>query len=379
MLFAGFSLFAQTRPAVFFFLEPIIGISIDLKDNELIARMLINEIRARNCALVETPHGADFILSGTLNPYYEDEYSVDEPLSKYGPPAVTYSYNTSLYDSGQNVYIFQLTLRDVKTYKMILQQNLYYASLDDIYDFFPLLVYNLFSYISDTYKPGINTLSPNRHSVGNATGVTNVNDTEVWKNKWLYLRTSFDFPITFYKLQGDGLIAGTGVYNGDYDTPGRVSPLDNTVMALPAATLGLEVQFLNWCSIEPKIQAGWESLNDTDYMSLTAGLELKFPIKLIRNVLLEPYGAVAFPIPLPETSEFFDSFPIVAVGGGFQLGLKGGKPGAVFIDVNYMYYLGDAEMKNHYGELYPNPAVIHYHRSVIGLGLGYKFGFINRK
>jgi hypothetical protein len=43
-----------------------------------------------------------------------------------------------------------------------------------------------------------------------------------------------------------------------------------------------------------------------------------------------------------------------------------------------MYY-GDTGINNHYGDLYPTPSVINYNRSVIGLGVGYKIGVINRK
>ena len=45
---------------------------------------------------------------------------------------------------------------------------------------------------------------------------------------------------------------------------------------------------------------------------------------------------------------------------------------------NYMYF-GDVGRINPHGDLYPNPKVIHYRRSVIGLGIGYKVGFIDRK
>jgi hypothetical protein len=299
-------------------------------------------------------------------------------IDKYGPPAATYSYNTSLYDSEvKSVYLFQLTLRNVETYKMILQQNLYYSSLDDVYDFFPLLVYNLFSYISDTYSFKLVLGTPPDQQFAEQ-------KPEDWKNKWLYARASFDFPVTIYKLKGDGLIANTGVYNGDPDKPNsadfRVQALDNKVVTLPAGTLGIEVQFLNWLSVEPKFQVGWEYINDTDLVSLAAGLDVKVPVKLIRNVLLEPYGAVSFPISTSASLSIFDSFPIAAVGGGLQVGIRGGKSGIFFLDTSYMYYLGDAAgLKNPYGDLFPNPPVIYHQRSVIGLGFGYKHGFINRK
>jgi hypothetical protein len=233
-------------------------------------------------------------------------------------------------------------------------------------NFFPLLVYNLFSYISEAYAYNFNLTMQKEKP-------------EDWKNKWLYLRASFDFPITYYKLKGDGLRDGTFVYDGDIKAPARFSPVDNKIVALPAATAGFEVQFLNWCSIEPKFQVGWEKLNNVDFASLAAGVDVRFPIKLIRNVILEPYISAAFPIPTSASKKVFDSFPIVAAGGGFQFGLKGRESGSVFIDTSYMYCIGDAGMDNPYGSLYPNPSVIHHQRSVIGLGIGYKFGFINRK
>jgi hypothetical protein len=130
--------------------------------------------------------------------------------------------------------------------------------------------------------------------------------------------------------------------------------------------------------LEPKVQLGWEYLNDMDFFSIEAGAELKFPLKFMKNVVIAPYGAVSFPVPLFSTDSIFDHFPLLGFGGGIQLGIKGGKSGTVFVDVNYMYY-GDVGIYNHYGDLYPNPPVIHYQRSVIGLGIGYKIGFIDRK
>jgi hypothetical protein len=194
-----------------------------------------------------------------------------------------------------------------------------------------------------------------------------------WRNKWLYLRASFDFPITFYKLMSDGLAPGKVITN-----PGgtRTVPLDNIVVALPAVTLGIEVQLLKWLSIEPKFLAGWESLNDEDFYTMAAGLELKFPLKFVKHVMLEPYAAALYPI-LPST-DFFDSYPIIGFGGGMQVGIRGGKPGVLFMDINYMYF-GDTGMYNLYKDAYPEPPVVHYKRSAIGLGIGYKFGLINRK
>ncbi|MDR0442311.1 MAG: hypothetical protein LBH44_02775 [Treponema sp.] len=204
-------------------------------------------------------------------------------------------------------------------------------------------------------------------------------DNDDWQNKWLYLRLSFDFPITFYTLQGDGLHKDVGVYGYDKDNKLRVSPLDNRVSALPGITLGVEVQFLNWMSVEPNFQVTWEYLNDKDFINLAMGFELKFPLKFVKNLVLEPYGAISFPLAASDTvSKIFASYPAIAFGGGFHGSIKRGETDAVFIDINYMYF-GDVGIYNHFDKLYPMPEVIQFQRSVIGIGIGYKFGLLDRK
>ena len=103
-------------------------------------------------------------------------------------------------------------------------------------------------------------------------------------------------------------------------------------------------------------------------------IEQKFPIKPSKHFMLEPYGAVSFPM---DTSSNAVNFPKMGLGGGFQFGVKGGNMGAFFVDINYIYYLGNVTVKNtdtHYSE----PKNIDYNRFVLGLGIGYKFGIFNR-
>jgi hypothetical protein len=370
----SFPLFAQTPPKAFIFLQPITGTGTGSDDKEYINKMLVNEIYARNCVLLDTPHGTDYILFGMITPYYYG-YG-DSYLKTATPAAATYTYNTMLQNTAAELYILQLTLRKTNTNETLVQQTLFFASIDDVYNFFPLLVHNLFAPILGyNVPPQVTGKQPFSFAQ-----IFDTEDEEAdsWRNKWLYFRGSFDFPITYYALLGDGLVGGIGIHNGDeINSPTRVAPIDNRIVAMPAGTFGFEVQFLNWMSIEPIFQVGWESLNDRNLVNLAAGAELKFPLKFMKNVVVEPYGAVSFPIP-GVISNVFDSFPLLGFGGGLQLDIKGGTAGAFFIDVNYMYY-GDTGIVNHYGDLYPNPPVIHYNRSVIGLGIGYKVGVINRK
>ncbi|MDR0455113.1 MAG: hypothetical protein LBH20_00325 [Treponema sp.] len=368
LLGAGFSLSAQDNSNISIFIPPVTGIGNDYNDNAIIAKMLANEVKARNCVLVKIAQKADLILYGTLAPYHEEEqyyhdYVYLNTKDDDTPASVTtYTYNSLILNSPKQPFIFQLILKNEKTDEALLVQNLLYHSIDEVYDFFPLLIYNIFFQINGEQIP-----------------VKYVTDD--WANKWLYLRTSFDFPITFYLLQGKGLIAGIGVYDGTYDKPTRSAPLDNIVVALPAMTWGAELQLFNWLSIEPNFQIGWEYLNSEQYVNMAVGFQLKFPLKFIRNVMMEPYGAVLYPVYSTSSPSVFDksvSSP-VALGGGFQLSVKGGQPGAAFIDINYMYYcFGDVGIKNNFDKLFPLPKTIHYQRSIIGLGVGYKFGVFNR-
>jgi hypothetical protein len=371
ILGAGFPLFAQSSPKSYIFFQPITGTGSAPEDKEHITSMLNNEIRARNCALLDSPYGTDFILYGMLGPYYEG-YE-DWYLKSTSSGTTTYSYNALIQETANQLYVLQLMLRDTKTNDTLVQQILYYASMDEVYNFFPLLIHNLFAHIFGT---------PVYTTAQAAPGTPYDASIDNWRNKWLYLRTSVDFPITYYQLKEDGLIAGIGVYDGDFKNPTRVSPLDNQVVLLPSLTVGLEVQFLNWLSIEPKFQVGLDHMNETDFFYMAASLEVKVPLKFLRNIMLEPYGAVSIPILTPSdifvTSSLLGSLPWFGFGGGVQISTYGGKAGAVLIDVNYMYF-GDVGIRNPHGELFPKPGVIHYNRSVIGLGVGYKVGFINRK
>ena len=203
-----------------------------------------------------------------------------------------------------------------------------------------------------------------------------VPQSDEWRDKWLYFRLSFDYPITFYMLQGEGLLDGKAVHNG-IDPPGQQKNLlDNRVVAIPGGTFGIEVQLFNWLSIEPKFMVGMENLNDKSFITMAAGANLKFPLKF-SSIMLEPYGA--FDYPIVYSKDVFESYPLYGIGGGIQLGFRGGRMGAFFLDVNYMYYSGDAVILNNFGAAFPEPPLIHYKRSAIGLGVGYKLGFIDRK
>jgi len=201
-----------------------------------------------------------------------------------------------------------------------------------------------------------------------------------WRDKWLYINPYFNYSFMFLALKSDGLMGGAGVYN-DEPTPALVAPLDNKIIPMPGIGVGLEFQFLPFMSIEPGFLISREEIVlDHVMYNMIASLKLKFPLKFFRNVVLEPYGVAAYPMRFPEELEIFDtdSFPKYVFGGGMQIAVKIGKSGALFVDVNYLYY-GDTGIENQLYDLFPKPPVIHYDHSVLGFGIGYKFGFFDRK
>jgi len=211
---------------------------------------------------------------------------------------------------------------------------------------------------------------------------------DTWRNKWLYLNTSFDYSIMLLLLNDPKLYAGNGVYFG---TPGdanfRVAPLDHKFIFMPGVSLGLELQFLNFLSIEPRAQISREQAL-LDHIMYTAlfSVDLKIPLKFLKYIVIEPYVSAAYPMRFPVEKEVFKKYPLYFFGGGIQIAAKAGKSGALFFEANYMFdadylFFGktDTSMKNPFEDFYPEPEVIHYNHSVLGFRIGYKFGFFNRK
>jgi len=194
-----------------------------------------------------------------------------------------------------------------------------------------------------------------------------------WQNRILYLRASFDYPIVFYALQSDGLHADIALYNDDRSI---LNPLDNKVIARPGATVGLEVQIVRFLAIEGNVQVFWGAPEDDDFINLGVNGQLKIPIAF-PGVVVQPYGNFFYPLLISDIFTHYQ--PPFSVGGGIQAGVKAGKRGSFFVDVQYLVNLDKVAIKNLYGEFTPNPENVYFKRTVIGLAVGYKVGFFERK
>ncbi|MCL2184548.1 MAG: hypothetical protein FWB86_01665 [Treponema sp.] len=198
-----------------------------------------------------------------------------------------------------------------------------------------------------------------------------------WRDKWIYLRTGFDYPITFYALLPTGLTAEAGVYIG----PSAIEPedfqiLDHKILAMPGISIGVEAQLLNFLSLGVNLQLSLGDTRDNYFVNVALGAELKFPLKFFKNFMIEPYGSFVLPI---TVSEIFSKFPKFALGGGVQISTRGGSLGAFFLDVKYLHSIGETAMYNPFGDVFPEPPEIHYNRFALIFSIGYKFGFLDKK
>ena len=272
--------------------------------------------------------------------------------------------NFYVYDISR--YVIYMSLISNSDNFEILSYSFFFTELDEMYDYNQSLFQMASVYIPPLTEDDLVIIQPldNR-----------------WKNKWMYFRLSFDYPITFYLLQNTGLIGPSGLYKGPYDAPEYVTSLDHKVMAMPGLTAGLEFQFLNFLSLELNYQLSMGDTRDNSFINMAAGAELKFPFRF-QNIMLTPYGTFLYPLSI---SPIFNDFPDFSFGAGIQLSARGGTQGAFFVDVKYMLSLGDTIMRNPYldfpaaQQLAPNPSGIYYNRSIIGIGVGYKFGFLDRQ
>jgi hypothetical protein len=265
-----------------------------------------------------------------------------------------------------NLYVLTISLITIPDNAEVVTVNFYFSSLDEMYEYNRSLFLSAVSYILPYTEDDM---------IIEVIEVTEI-DT-AWKDKWLYLRVSFDYPITFYLLRPDGLIGGAGVYDGTFENPVSTAALDHKIYPMPGATAGAELQFLDFMSVELNVKFLLGDTRDNLFLNIAAGTEIKFPLKFFKHFVLAPYIALQTPITI---SGVFMDFPRFSLGGGIQAGARGGKNASVFVDVNFLFSFTSAGMYNPYGDqLFPYPKVIHYTRYVLGISVGYKFGFINRK
>jgi hypothetical protein len=212
------------------------------------------------------------------------------------------------------------------------------------------------------------------------TKYTAIIDTEHWRNKWLYIRFSFDYALVDYSPDA--------AKNTTYSIPtGNTSsgsansvgiPINRIDSFMPGAVLGIELQFVDF---SPRISMAAEAdikllFGDPSGATLipTIALSIKVPIKPSKHWMVEPYVMADFPV---STSQSVIEFPRVGVGGGVQIAAKGGEMGGFFADFNAVYNIGNVHTENMSNSF--SPKEVYWKRFVVEVGVGYKLGFFNRR
>jgi len=325
LLYAGFSLWAQSNSNVFIFFQSITGAGEHPDDNTTIVSMLSHDLSSRKYTLLNTPQGADYLLYGTITLF--DEYAnYEERYVDHIRPSITYTFNAHMANNLEQLYIFQLILRKVDTGDIVLQ-NVIYTSLYDVSNFFPVLANNLFVHITE-WQP-----------------------ISEWSNKWLYAGLS-----VFWSPR---------VYFGS---------TESVNYANIGGGASLELHFLNFLSFETglEIVPDWVRYSNTDdfrNLILEIPFLLKYVAKFTDYYLVGPYAGVQFNMPLYDTTKPAPFSWMVGILSGVKAG-----HGIFYTESRYTMDIGDSSFRfNETADPYK------YRRSSLHIGLGYKYGFFTKK
>ncbi|MDR0443147.1 MAG: hypothetical protein LBH44_07065 [Treponema sp.] len=338
-IFLTVFVFAQSRDDTRVFIPPIVGYGPDAGSQAAFFKENFEmETTAAGYSITDSAGNADYLLRLGVRP---NLVLYDDGTEEQAPPE-------------EKQFILQINLIRTEDDFEIISFAFPFTELDEMYEYNLYLLYEAMANVPLT----------------KLAGTAPVDDR--WRNKWLYLRASIDYPITFYALtMGDKPYLYKDA-EGTHDP--ELYHLDNRISPWLAATLGFELQYLNWMSTELNFNLSFSDPM-SDALLVSMQIEQKFPIKPSTHFMIEPYAALSF---TTNTSTDVIEFPQFGIGGGVQFGVKGGSMGAFFVDVNYIHFLSDVKMKNT-NEHYDKPKEITYTRFVLGLGIGYKIGFFDRR
>jgi hypothetical protein len=330
------SIFSQTRDDIRVYVAPVVATP---EQAAYFRENFIMETIGAGYSIAETADEADYTLNLEVKPnmiLYDD--GTEEPA----PP-------------DEDQFILSIALLDNENNTEIVAFAFPFTELEEMNQFNLFLLYEAMANVPLTKLSAIEI----------------VEESEAWRNKWLYLRAAFSYPIMFYQLKLDPVWGNCIV---DPDDPNyRHTTLDHKVRPIPGFLFGLEFQYLNWMSTELVFEMSFGDPVQNSFVP-GIGLQLKFPIKPSSYFMLEPYLAISSTL---NTSNTYAKYPNFEVGGGFQFGVKGGSMGAFVIDASFMYSIGEIVTYNN-STKYPEPKYVHWNHWTVGLSVGYKIGFFDR-
>ena len=337
LLFGVFSINAQTREDIKIYIPMPVGGNSE--QQLYFYENFAMETQAAGYALTENSSEADYSLNLRIGPnviLYDDGFEEPAP-----PEEPQYTLSVTLSHIGEEIDLVQFDFS--------------FTELPEMYEFNLFLLYQAMANVPLTKLGPI------------------PQESDRWRNKWLYVRLSADFNVPAF-------LPYPNVYHiSDSDTGHRSNfPVPYLVPFGPGATVGLELQFLNWMSTEVDIAFILGNLNsDTEIIGHkydivgTLDASLKFPIKPTRHYMIEPFIGIAIPMAFLGAT-----VPRFGIQGGVQVAAKAGEMGGFFANMRGEYDF--AQMTTKAPEK-TDITEIKWTRFVIGVGFGYKLGFMNRK
>jgi hypothetical protein len=302
LLFSGFTLFAQTIPSYYIYIAPVSGIGKGPEDNAFFAGSLAGEVTANNHIITGRQNRSDFTITPELGPM----------------PG----------QAGQ-LFVLHITLTDRKTKKVITEQELIYASLEEAEGLLKVVISSSFAAIAAQHEELV-----------------------AWRNKWLYF--------------GGSVFWAPRIYSG-YE--------QSVHMVNLGAELFTELQFLDFMSVETGVTmapdwVGVMGMEGEEYLDwvLEIPLLLKLSLKPALYYMIEPYAGIKANFPMYNVGRP----PRFSLLAGLKYGVKAGQ-GIFFVDASYSMDIGSSKKKRK-----SDNVTIPFKRYMINIGFGYKFGVFNR-
>jgi len=329
LLFASFSLFAQTFRELKVYVPPITGEGAQ-GDNAYFYSRLSYEVAFQQHSIVRALRGSDFTLRGSI-------MTLEEMLS------VTAGNTYSFYDARNEgkeavqaqraaerrqgytgeAFVFNVELLNSATGEVKGDQYIIYNWVDSyVAGFLSTIVYNMLS------------------------GIPDIEIVDDWRDKWLFLEAS--------------ALWVPRIYTGRYQSVN---------WANFGLRLAVDFQFLNFISVDLGVQfvQDWVVISATggQYrdLLLEVPLAIKYVFKPFNYLMLEPYGGVSLNFSIMN----YTKPSLLSWFVGAQLDVKAG-PGMVVIDPHFAMDFSKSSIAN-----------VQYQRYMIQIGIGYKFGFFRKK
>ena len=342
------------------FVPPIAGFGRS-GDNAFFYRQLTSEVVFLYYSLVRSQRVCDYILKATIIPAgmeEPDSQEIRRPIPENPIPALRnfpgereyfsweindniYFYDTAgegNYDpnvrtasnepfiiTDDHVFTLKLELIDNITGETLGRQQLVYSAVDaSVGDLLSIQVYNMLS------------------------GIPDIEETNDWRDKWLFLETSFLWAPRIYTEKYESI---------NWINFGLRASLEFHFTNF--MSLGLGAQFVQDWIVTAKSEEGYRDL------ILEIPIALKMVFKPAAQFVLEPYGGIALNLSLmnataPSPASWFS---------GLQFGVKAG-PGMIVIDPRFSMDFSESSLVLEEKS---------YQRNSMQIGIGYKIGFFLKR